>query len=175
LELEQALSLIRPVPDFPLPGILFQDINPLLAVDHAFAAVIAAMAKVPSQATVVAGIEARGFILGSALAQSTSRGFLPVRKIGKLPGKTLQKNYHLEYGRDGLEIPDSLIPSGTKIVLVDDVLATGGTVEAALSLLAQAGLIVSELIVLLEITSLGGREALSKTFPAIHIHSLIDI
>ena len=175
MRLEQALSLIKAVPDFPIPGILFQDINPLLVDHQALAAVIGAMAEIPSQATVVDGIEARGFILGSALAHVSGRGFLPVRKLGKLPGQTLQMSYHLEYGSDGLEIPDGLISAGTTLLLVDDVLATGGTVEAALSLLGQTESIVLDLIVLLEIAALSGRERLSKSFPNLRVHSLLTI
>jgi len=145
-------------------------------VDHqALAAVIGVMAEIPSQATVVAGIEARGFILGSALAHASGRGFLPVRKLGKLPGQTLQMSYDLEYGSDGLEIPDGLISVGTNLLLVDDVLATGGTVEAALSLLGQTESIVLDLIVLLEIAALSGRERLSKSFPNLRVHSLLTI
>ncbi|MBP7658271.1 MAG: adenine phosphoribosyltransferase, partial [Pseudoxanthomonas sp.] len=127
-------DLLRDIPDFPKPGILFKDITPVLADGDAFAEAIAAMAE-PWRGVAldaVVGVEARGFILGAALARELDVGFVPVRKPGKLPGHTLSQDYGLEYGRDRLEIHADALPAGARVVVVDDVLATGGTLKAAL-------------------------------------------
>ena len=152
--------LLRDVPDFPRPGIVFKDITPVLADGDAFAAAVADMAapwrEAPPDA--VAGIESRGFILGAALALSLRCGFVPVRKPGKLPAKTLAQDYQLEYGSDRLEIHADALPAGARVLVVDDVLATGGTLRAATALLRRQGADVVGAGVLVELAFLRGRE-----------------
>ena len=128
-------SLLRDVPDFPKPGILFKDVTPVLADAGAFAAAINDMAEPwrGTQIDAIVGIESRGFILGAALALALGVGFVPVRKPGKLPARTLSLDYALEYGSDGLQIHADALPPGARVVVVDDVLATGGTLKAALA------------------------------------------
>ena len=152
-------SLIRDVPDFPKPGIRFKDITPLLADPAGFDWVVETMAGPWRERGVacVAGIEARGFILGAALARALGAGFVPVRKPGKLPARVIAQDYALEYGSDRLEIhADAVIP-GTRVLLVDDVLATGGTLLAARALLERAGASLVGAAVLVELTALEGR------------------
>lgn len=152
-------SLIRDVPDFPRPGILFKDIMPMLADGPAFAAAVAAMADAwrvdPPGA--VAGVEARGFILGAAIARELGVGFVPVRKPGKLPGKVHELAYALEYGEDRLQVQHDALAPGTRVLLVDDVLATGGTLLAAARLLGGIGVQLAGAAVLVELEALGGR------------------
>ncbi len=174
MELERAFSLIREIPDFPSPGILFQDIAPMLADASAFAAVTEAFAQSVSSPTLIAGIEARGFIFGAAIALHTQSGFLPIRKAGKLPGEVHSHSYGLEYGTDVLELQKDAAREGREIVLVDDVLATGGTVVAAINLLQRSGAKVTKVIVLLEISKLHGREVIAAAFPSIEIISLLE-
>ncbi|SEL85995.1 adenine phosphoribosyltransferase [Pseudoxanthomonas sp. GM95] len=152
-------GLIRDVPDFPKPGILFKDVTPMLADAAAFAAATGALAAPWREAGVqaVLGIESRGFILGAALARALKCGFVPVRKPGKLPGDVLTVEYGLEYGTDTLQMQVDALPSGTRVLLVDDVLASGGTLHAAHSLARQAGCDVLGAAVLIELQSLGGR------------------
>lgn len=152
-------GLIRDVPDFPRPGILFKDITPMLANAAAFAAATGALAEPWRDAGVqaVLGIESRGFILGAALARALKSGFVPVRKPGKLPGSVLTVEYGLEYGRDTLQMHADALPRGTRVLLVDDVLASGGTLHAALSLARQQGCDVLGAAVLIELQPLGGR------------------
>ena len=152
--------LVRDVPDFPKPGILFKDITPVLADAAAFAAAVSAMAEPWRDAGLhaVAGIESRGFILGAAMAQALGTGFVPVRKPGRLPAETLSQDYALEYGTDRLEVHVDAVPPGAKVLLVDDVLATGGTLVAALDLLRRQGAEVAGAAVLFEMRALGGRE-----------------
>jgi len=151
--------LLRDVPDFPRPGIVFKDITPVLADGDAFAAAVADMAapwrEAPPDA--VAGIESRGFILGAALALSLRCGFVPVRKPGKLPARTLAQEYQLEYGSDRLEIHADALPPGARVLVVDDVLATGGTLCAATALLRRQGASVIGAGVLVELAFLHGR------------------
>jgi adenine phosphoribosyltransferase len=151
--------LIRDVPDFPGPGIVFKDIAPVLADADAFAAAVEAMAApwrdAPPRA--VAGIEARGFILGAAMARALGCGFVPVRKPGKLPGAVLAQAYALEYGSDRLELQADALPPGARVVVVDDVLATGGTLAAAAALVQRQGMVVAGATVLLELAALEGR------------------
>ena len=173
MDLDSALSLIRAIPDYPRPGILFQDISPMLADGQAFDAIITAFATLDSHSDVVAGIEARGFILGSALAQRQRVGFVPIRKKGKLPAATFTRSYGLEYGSDEIEIHQDAFLRETSVTLVDDVLATGGTLEAAISLIRDAGGEISSVIVLLEISDLGGRERIAKFAPDLTVHSLV--
>ena len=131
---------IRAVPDFPKPGILFRDIGPLLADAGAFAEAVKRLAEsYPGEVDLVAGIDARGFIFGAAVARELSVGFLPVRKGGKLPGAVERESYSLEYGEAVLEMAADLVPEGARVLLVDDLIATGGTAVAAVELVRRAG------------------------------------
>lgn len=160
-------DLIRDVPDFPQPGILFKDITPVLADARAFAEAIAAMATPWRDARIdaVVGVEARGFILGAALARELEVGFVPVRKPGKLPAKTLSRDYGLEYGRDRLEIHTDALPAGARVIVIDDVLATGGTLKAAVQLVEQQGAVVVGTGVLVELGFLAARAAWDHAAP----------
>ena len=173
MDLQAALSLIRQIPDFPKPGILFQDITPMLANADAFDAVLNEMAKYAQDAQVIAGIEARGFIFGSALATHAKRSFVPIRKSGKLPYKTFSQEYGLEYGSDVIEVHiDAFLPN-EKVLLVDDVLATGGTLVAAIELARKCDAQITGILVLLEIEVLKGREFIQSKYPEIEIFSLV--
>lgn len=153
------LSRIRDIPDFPQPGVLFKDFTPLLADGEAFAAVVHDVAgRYAGQVDVVVGIEARGFIIGAAVAHHLDIGFVPVRKSGKLPGPSLREEYTLEYGSAVLEMHESALQPGQRVLVVDDVLATGGTVAATCLLVERAGATVTGIDVVLELTFLGGRE-----------------
>ncbi|CAB4529841.1 unannotated protein [freshwater metagenome] len=174
MEVTEALSRIRAIADYPIPGVLFQDITPLLSDSKALRSVVAALSKTSEPYDYVAGIEARGFILGSAIATLMDVGFVPIRKKGKLPHSTFSRSYGLEYGTDELEIHTDAVPRDSRVLLVDDVLATGGTLEAALNLLSDIGAHAVAVCVLMEISSLEGREKLSQNFPALPIHSLIS-
>lgn len=152
-------ALIRDVPDFPRPGVVFRDIAPLLGDAEGFAAMLHALAE-PWRGTgvaAVAGIESRGFILGAALARELGAGFVPLRKPGKLPGPTLAVEYALEYGHDRLEIHADALPPGANVLVVDDVLATGGTLRAGVALVRRQGARVCAAEVLVELSPLGGR------------------
>lgn len=153
-------AYIRDVPDFPKPGILFRDITPLLANATAFGDAVAAMADpvVILQPTHVLGLESRGFIFGSALAQRLGVGFVPARKPGKLPLPTHREGYGLEYGTDALEIHQDAFKAGDRVLIVDDVMATGGTAAAAQRLIQTTGAHPVALTVFIELTGLPGRE-----------------
>lgn len=165
--LDELLQLrLRTISDWPAPGVQFRDIMPLLADPQGLYACVNGMRSHLAHVgvddvDVIAGIEARGFILGSALALDMGLGFVPVRKAGKLPGDVVSKTYDLEYGTATLEVQRGIVEPGTRVVLVDDVLATGGTAQAAASLLSNLGAEVLGLMSLLEIPSLGGRDRLS--------------
>ena len=162
---EVVASHLRDVPDFPIPGVLFKDITPLLADADAFAAVISALASAADGSVeLVAGIEARGFLLAGALARQLGCGMVPIRKAGKLPPPTLSRSYALEYGTAELEVPVDII-AGRRVLLVDDVLATGGTLKAAAALIEQAGGTVAALAVLLELSFLPGRATVGDAVP----------
>ena len=152
-------SLVREIVDFPKPGIRFKDISPLLADGPGFAAAITAMAEPWRDARLqaVVGIEARGFILGAPLARELGVGFVPVRKPGKLPGAVIEESYALEYGTDRLQVHRDALPAGARVLLVDDVLATGGTLAAAARLVSRLGLDLVGGAVLMELTVLDGR------------------
>ncbi|GAB3693373.1 adenine phosphoribosyltransferase [Angustibacter aerolatus] len=159
--LERVRGLIRDVPDFPTPGVVFKDIAPLLGDGEAFAGLIGLLAdRYRGRVDVVAGIEARGFVLGAPLAVALGVGFVPVRKAGKLPGETVAASYDLEYGTASIEVQPDAFHRASRVALVDDVLATGGTAAAAAGLVARAGGEVVELAVLMELTFLGGRSRL---------------
>ena len=153
-------SHVRDVPDFPKAGILFRDITPLLANAEAFTEAVAAMAQpvLALQPTHVLGLESRGFIFGSALAQKLGIGFVPARKPGKLPMATYSEAYGLEYGSDALEIHTDAFKAGDRVLIVDDVMATGGTAAAAQRLVRRTGAHPVALTVFIELTSLPGRE-----------------
>ena len=173
MKIDEALALIRPIPDFPHPGILFQDITPLLANGQAFSALTSHLAQFARPGVVIAGIEARGFIIASALAHNVGNGFIPIRKAGKLPGAIYSHNYGLEYGSDTLEIHQDAIAPGQEVLLIDDVLATGGTLEAGVELITRAGGNVKAIVTLLEIAFLSGRDRLETKYPEITITSLV--
>ena len=168
---EPLKSLVRTVPDFPKPGILFYDITTLLKDKQGFAQLIDALAEhyLESKVDLVLGIEARGFIFGPALAYRLNAGFVPVRKPKKLPAKTMRVTYDLEYGSDTLEIHEDAIEPGERIVLVDDLLATGGTMEATVKLVRQLGGDIAGLAFAVELDFLKGRER----FPDMDVFSLL--
>jgi adenine phosphoribosyltransferase len=154
-------SMMREVPDFPEPGILFKDLTPLLADARGLAVVTDALAESAQGADLVAGIDARGFLLGAAVALRLGTGVLAIRKGGKLPPPVHSETYSLEYGTATLEIPaDGINLAGRGVLIIDDVLATGGTAAAAVKLLQQAGASVTGAAVLLELTALNGRDVL---------------
>ncbi|MBO0833363.1 MAG: adenine phosphoribosyltransferase [Actinobacteria bacterium] len=152
---------IRDVPDYPQPGILFKDITPLLADGAAFAEAVGAMAAGYEGVSKVVGIEARGFILAAPVAVMLGAGFVPVRKQGKLPAETYAQSYELEYGAATLEVHTDAFDATDQVLIVDDVLATGGTAAATAELIRRAGATVAGLVVLLELEFLGGRGKLA--------------
>ncbi len=159
--------LVRDIPDFPQAGVLFKDISPLLADAEGFATTVTALADMgrrlaPDGVDAVVGIEARGFILAAPVALALGAGFVPVRKLGKLPAATHQVSYSLEYGEATLELHRDALSEGERVLVVDDVLATGGTVEATGQLIRECGAIVSGVAVLLELGFLGGRSRLGS-------------
>lgn len=165
-------SLLREVPDFPEPGVLFKDLTPVLADARGLAEVSAAMADIARGADLVAGVDARGFLLGGAVAISLGIGVLAVRKGGKLPPPVISETYTLEYGSATLEVPaDGVELAGRTIVVIDDVLATGGTLAATHQLLTAAGATVSGAIVMLELAALGGRSVL-EPLPVTALHTV---
>jgi adenine phosphoribosyltransferase len=153
---------IRSIPDFPKPGILFYDISTLLAHPKAWHATIEQMAEAVKkhQPDVLAGIESRGFLLAAPLALALGTGFVMLRKQGKLPGITVRHTYALEYGTDTIEVQADAIEKGKRVVLVDDLLATGGTMAAAITLLEQVGAVVPAAACIIELTFLEGRKRL---------------
>ncbi len=155
-------ALVRTIADFPKPGIQFRDITSLLADADGFAALIAQMADIARSLDVdyVAGIEARGFILGAALAAAVGAGFVPVRKAGKLPGAVVGIDYVLEYGTDRLEMHSGQMPPGARVLLVDDLIATGGTAIAAAQLLREQGADLAMALFAIDLPDLGGMTAL---------------
>jgi adenine phosphoribosyltransferase len=162
---------IRDIPDYPQPGIVFKDITPLLADGAAFAAVVSAMAEGNGQVDKVVGIEARGFILAAPVACCLGAGFVPVRKQGKLPGATLDESYQLEYGTATVEVHVDAFQPGDRVLIVDDVLATGGTAAASASLVRRSGAQVAGLSVMLELGFLGGRARL----PGVEVRSVLAV
>jgi len=155
-------SLIRTIPDFPRPGILFRDITTLLNDPGGLQATTAAFALHcrGKKIDLVAGVEARGFIIGAPLAQVLGVGFVPIRKSGKLPGATVGLDYQLEYGSDRIELHDGAIAGGAGVLLVDDLIATGGTAHAAAMLIEIAGGTIIDCLFVIDLPDLGGRERL---------------
>ena len=172
MDFNDALKLTREIPDFPKAGILFLDITPVLSNASAFAAVVAEMEKSLEDVDVIAGIEARGFIFAAALAGRRSKGFVPFRKSGKLPHRTYSTKYGLEYGDDELELHVDAFRHGERILIIDDVLATGGTLIAAIELAIKCGAIVDKVLVLFEIDALAGRNKVKEIYPDIEIIAL---
>lgn len=159
-ELETVVApLIRDVPDFPHPGVLFKDLTPVFADPAAFRVVVDALAAATPAPDAVIGVEARGFLLGAAVAYTLGSGLVTVRKPGKLPVVADREAYALEYGSEALELPAGTLRPGQRVLVIDDVLATGGTVAATCKLVERAGATVLGVAVVLEIEVLGGRQA----------------
>ena len=158
----RALALIRDIPDFPKPGILFKDITPVLSDGEALTELIDVQASQAKEfgAELIVGIESRGFLFGVPIAYKLGLGFVPVRKIGKLPHQTIQQEYALEYGTNTVEMHVDSVKPGQRVVIVDDLLATGGTAEAAAALVEQLGGVVTGYIFLIELSFLNGRDRL---------------
>ncbi|SDR26922.1 adenine phosphoribosyltransferase [Thermostaphylospora chromogena] len=154
------LDRVRDIPDYPRPGVVFKDISPLLADPVAFSAVVEELAGLCGGCDKVVGIEARGFILAAPVAYRERAGFVPVRKKGKLPAETLEAAYDLEYGSAVIEVHRDAFAAGDRVFIVDDVLATGGTVQATVELVRRAGASVVGAAVLMELSFLNGRERL---------------
>ncbi len=156
-------STIRSIPDFPKPGILFRDITTMLKDGAAFSFVIDELAQRyrGSSLDAIAGIESRGFIFGAALAAKLGTGFIPIRKPGKLPAKTVSAEYSLEYGTDKIEMHADAVSPGMRILLIDDLLATGGTMQAACELVEKTGGLVTECWFIIELAGLKGRDVLA--------------
>ncbi|MFD8568180.1 adenine phosphoribosyltransferase [Streptomyces sp. NPDC059639] len=174
---ELLLSRIRDVQDYPEPGVLFKDITPLLADPSAFTALTDALAElcVRHGATKVVGLEARGFILGAPVAIRAGLGFIPVRKAGKLPGATLSQSYELEYGTAEIEVHAEDLSADDRVMVIDDVLATGGTAEAALHLIRRAGAEVAGVAVLMELGFLPGRARLEPALRGAPLDALLVV
>ncbi|WNI25846.1 adenine phosphoribosyltransferase [Streptomyces sp. ITFR-16] len=171
------LSRIRDVADYPKPGVMFKDITPLLADPVAFTALTDALAElcVRHGATKIVGLEARGFILAAPVAVRAGLGFVPVRKAGKLPGATLSQAYELEYGTAEIEIHAEDLSADDRIMVIDDVLATGGTAGASLELIRRAGAEVAGVAVLMELGFLAGRAALEQSLRGAPLEALITV
>jgi len=165
---------IRTIPDYPKPGILFRDITTLLADGAAFTEAVAALSSPwrEARASKVAGIEARGFIVGAAVAHALGTGFVPIRKRGKLPHATVSASYALEYGTDTIEMHRDAVDPGERVLLIDDLIATGGTALAAASLLRSVGAEVIGAGFVIDLPDLGGAAALRST--GLHVHALVD-
>ena len=163
MSLSAAAALIRDVPDFPLPGIVFKDITPLLADATALRTVVQALSHAAAdlQPDVIVGVESRGFLFGAPMAVEMNKGFALVRKVGKLPYRTIRQEYALEYGTNTVEMHSDAIQPGQRVVIVDDLLATGGTAAAAALLVEQLGGVVAGFCFLIELSFLNGREKLA--------------
>ncbi|MFF9196187.1 adenine phosphoribosyltransferase [Streptomyces sp. NPDC014779] len=174
---ELLLSRIRDVPDYPKPGVLFKDITPLLADPEAFTALTDKLAGLCAAqgATKIVGLEARGFILAAPVAVRAGLGFIPVRKAGKLPGATLRQAYELEYGTAEIEVHAEDLAAGDRVMVIDDVLATGGTAEACIELIRRAGAEVAGVAVLMELGFLPGRARLEPALGGAPLTALITV
>lgn len=164
-------AIIRDVPDFPTPGVVFRDIMPLLAHPQGLNTIVSTFAERFTAVDYVVGIESRGFLIGAPLALRLGCGFVPVRKANKLPGKVYSIDYSLEYGTDRLEIQADILPANAKVLIVDDVIATGGTVAATSRLVEQCGAKVGGYGFVVELDFLGGR---AKLDPGVPILSLVN-
>jgi adenine phosphoribosyltransferase len=155
-------QIIRKVPDFPKPGILFYDISTILGDGEVFRHTVDRLGELvePYRPTLLAGIESRGFLFGSALAYRLGRGFVMIRKVGKLPGTVVSHSYDLEYGSDTLQVADGIVPAGARVVLIDDLIATGGTARASVELLRKVGADVQGAVFLVDLPDLQGRAKL---------------
>lgn len=167
---------IRTIPDFPKPGIQFRDITTLLNDPRGFRMAIDMLLHPFAGQGIdrVAGLEARGFILGGAVAHQLSRGFVPVRKAGKLPGRTISQSYQLEYGEAEMELHDDAIVAGEKVLIIDDLLATGGTAEAGIRLIEKLGGEIVGCAFVIDLPDLGGRAHLEKMGVAVHALSAFE-
>ncbi|GBF25330.1 adenine phosphoribosyltransferase [bacterium MnTg02] len=165
---------IRTIPDYPKPGIMFRDITTLFANPYGFRAATDELLwpYLSADLDYVVGIEARGFILGGAVAHELGLGFVPIRKKGKLPGRTIGQDYTLEYGVDTVEIHADAITTGDKVLLVDDLIATGGTAEAALELIRKSGADVIAACFVVDLPDLGGSKKLKNK--GVNVHTLIE-
>lgn len=166
-------KLIRDVPDFPKPGVIFKDITPILACPAALSMAVEYLTQPyrSHSVDIVVGAESRGFIFGTAVARNLSAGFVPIRKPGKLPGKTMKVEYELEYGHDSLEIIEDAICPGTRVLMIDDLLATGGTMQACCELVEEFDVKIVGVAFLIELCFLNGRNKLGGH----PIHSVIQI
>lgn len=176
MDLSGVKATIVEIPDYPQPGVNFKDVTPLFAHAEAFSYVVDNIAEAfaSNGITAIVGIEARGFIIGAALAQKMSVGFVPVRKLGKLPRETYRSDYVLEYGSDSIEIHTDSLSVTDNVLIVDDVLATGGTVGATIDVIEQTGATVSGFAVLLNLAFLGGSKRLHDTHPNVRVHTVIE-
>ena len=163
-------ALIRTIPDYPKPGILFRDVTTLLSDGPGFRAAIDALVEPHRGARIakIAAIEARGFILGGAVAHELGRGFVPIRKKGKLPWRTIGQDYSLEYGVDTIEIHEDAIPAGARVLLVDDLVATGGTAEAAIELIRRSGGEIVAAAFVIDLPELGGARRIAAKDVTVH-------
>jgi adenine phosphoribosyltransferase len=170
--MEHLKTLIRNVPDFPMPGILFRDVTPLLRDPAGLRQVVDAFVERYRGAgiQVVAGIESRGFIFGAPLALALGVGFVPIRKLGKLPAERITREYALEYGTNALEMHRDALRPGERVLLIDDLLATGGTARAAAELIQELGGQIAEVAFVIELAFLNGRAAL----PDLPVHALLE-
>jgi adenine phosphoribosyltransferase len=177
MELRNGVNLknyIRTIPDYPKAGIMFRDVTTLIADPVALRAAVDELLWpfLRTDLKYVVGIEARGFILGGAIAHELGLGFIPIRKKGKLPGKTITRTYALEYGEDAVEIHDDALSHGEKVLLVDDLIATGGTAEAALDLLQETGADVVAASFIVDLPDLGGKQKLLDR--GVQVHTLVE-
>ena len=172
MTVEELRTFVRDVPDFPKPGIMFKDITPLLRSPHALDAACKMLAQPFADAgvTSVAGIESRGFIFGGIVARNLNAGFIPIRKPGKLPWATRRHEYILEYGSDALEIHDDALTPDDRVLVIDDVLATGGTINAATHLVRGFNATLVGLATVIELEFLGGRQ---KLHDGVNFHSIL--
>ncbi|MBQ0865597.1 adenine phosphoribosyltransferase [Streptomyces smyrnaeus] len=174
---ELLTSRIHDVPDYPKPGVMFKDITPLLADAKAFAVLTDVLADLAERhgATKIVGLEARGFILGAPAAVRAGVGFVPVRKSGKLPGATLSQAYDLEYGSAQIEVHSAGFTEGDRVLVIDDVLATGGTAEASVQLIRRTGAEVAGVAILLELGFLEGRKRLERALAGAPLDVLVTV
>lgn len=174
MTLDEIKALVRTVPDFPKPGILFRDVTTLVGNGPGFSAAVDLMAETvkAAGADAIAGVEARGFIFGAAIAARLDLGFVSIRKPGKLPVPVIAIDYALEYGTDTLEVDPEAVGEGHKVILVDDLLATGGTALAAVELLRRAGATVEHTLFAIDLPDLGGGDRLRSE--GIAVHALLE-